>query len=114
MALSLSLVASLIYILSYGSEDTTTNTTSVPHTPQDPDQWPQEFDFIIVGAGTAGSILASRLAEVRSWNILLVEAGGDPSNISYFPENRGQLYGSSMDWAFVTGNCNYTKGQMNA
>ncbi|KAI5748108.1 hypothetical protein M8J77_021913 [Diaphorina citri] len=102
MALSLSLVASLIYILSYGSEDTTTNTTSVPHTPQDPDQWPQEFDFIIVGAGTAGSILASRLAEVRSWNILLVEAGGDPSNISYFPENRGQLYGSSMDWAFVT------------
>ena len=37
-----------------------------------------EFDFVIIGGGTAGSILARRLTEVKNWNVLLIERGGYP------------------------------------
>lgn len=40
----------------------------------------QSFDFIIVGGGTAGIALATRLSEVADQRILVLEAGIDHSN----------------------------------
>lgn len=45
------------------------------------------FDFIILGAGAAGSTLARQLLDSpKNWTVLLVEAGGDPQTESVVPE----------------------------
>ncbi|EPS43370.1 hypothetical protein H072_2589 [Dactylellina haptotyla CBS 200.50] len=63
------------------------------------------FDFIVVGGGTAGNVVAGRLADNPNATILIVEAGvGNPQQIEEImtPSNAMNLRGSKYDWAYKT------------
>ena len=57
-------------------------------------------DYIIVGAGSAGCVLANRLSEDPSCRVLLLEAGGeDDSSVIRTPALFSQLQDSPYDWS---------------
>jgi len=61
------------------------------------------FDYIIVGAGSAGCILALRLAETPGNRVLLLEAGPHKRTKNVrIPAAFPKLYKSSLDWAYTT------------
>lgn len=61
-----------------------------------------EYDFIVVGAGSAGAVVANRLSEVSGWKVLLLEAGGDPTPTSDIPSLAFSLQKSDIDWQYQT------------
>ena len=63
----------------------------------------QFYDYVIVGAGSAGRALAARLLADSSARVLLIEAGGtnDSQEIKDFTQAyRLTMPGSKFDWAF--------------
>jgi len=63
-----------------------------------------EYDYIIVGAGSAGCVMANRLSENPSNRVLLLEAGGpDNSPFIHMPAGLAQLAtNSKVNWSYET------------
>lgn len=60
-------------------------------------------DYIVVGGGAAGSVVAARLSELRQLNILLLEAGPlDPGPEARTPLAWRKLIGGKLDWCYTT------------
>ena len=61
------------------------------------------FDYVIVGAGTAGCVLAARLSEDPDVSVLLVEAGPpDTKENIHVPAAFGSLFKTDVDWDYST------------
>ena len=63
----------------------------------------QPFDYIVVGAGSAGCVLANRLTEDPGTRVLLIEAGGrDRSPNIKIPAAFAKQFHTKLDWDFST------------
>jgi hypothetical protein len=62
------------------------------------------FDYIIIGGGTAGCVLANRLSENESKSVLVLEAGSKDFKHKYIQIPAGvlQLFKSKFDWDFAS------------
>lgn len=90
------------------------------------DRYPlySNYDFIVIGGGSAGAVVASRLSEIPDWNVLLLEAGPDENEITDVPSLAAYLQLTKLDWKYKTeptgkaclamkgGRCNWPRGKV--
>ncbi|XP_065351054.1 glucose dehydrogenase [FAD, quinone]-like [Cloeon dipterum] len=61
-----------------------------------------EYDFIVVGAGSAGSVVANRLTEMPEFKTLLLEAGKDEIMLSDMPVFAAHFQLTDYNWGYRT------------
>ena len=61
------------------------------------------YDYVIVGAGSAGCVLANRLTENPQVKVLLLEAGNPDKSLKFkIPAGYPDLFKTKYDWQFYT------------
>lgn len=88
-------VSSLLKFLQEGGDQFNTE-------PRDTRRFEKRYDFIIVGAGTAGCVLANRLTENPKWNVLLIEAGRTENYLMDVPVMAQYWQLIETDWKYKT------------
>jgi len=73
----------------------------------------KKYDFIIIGAGSAGCVLANRLSASGKHQVLLIEAGGkDTSPWIHMPIGYGKIfYDAKVNWKYQTKNMESMNGR---
>lgn len=111
-----SLFRSMISLLGDGFHQSSSN-------PPDKTLLP-EYDFVVVGAGTAGCVVANRLTENPDWKVLLLEAGRDENFVMDVPILANYFQFTDSNWAYKTepqkgaclgmvgGRCNWPRGKV--
>lgn len=63
-----------------------------------------EVDYVVIGAGSAGCVVANRLSEDKDVSVMLLEAGGPAEHpaLNKFPAALSELFGSRFDWKYQT------------
>jgi choline dehydrogenase len=61
-----------------------------------------EYDYVVVGGGTAGCVVAARLAAAGEATVLLIEAGPDGRGVAQIPDPAlwAKLRKTSLDWGY--------------
>ncbi|XP_035225709.1 glucose dehydrogenase [FAD, quinone]-like [Stegodyphus dumicola] len=78
------------------------------HAPKTTNEIKSSYDYIIVGGGSAGSVLAARLSEKPCVTVLLLEAGKSPPKVSDIPAVAKSFIKSDIDWFYSTAPQEYT------
>jgi choline dehydrogenase len=82
--------------------------------PSQPNSEPlrQSYDYVVIGAGSAGCVLANRLTENLDVTVLLLEAGGqDDADEIHIPVAFSALFKTKWDWNYETGEQKHLGGR---